>query len=230
MKALPLPGGPQRVGAIHLQRAGERVAILLLALFLPILARANGLDDFLAFNAGTKSARGAFTQQAYDRTGRVVDRSSGTFAFARPGKFRWAYEKPHRQLLVSDGRKLWIYDPDLEQVTVKAMDQAISSTPAALLAGRDDITELFTLRDAGRSAGLAWVEALPRAKDTGFERVRIGMHGESLAAMELFDQLGGHTVLRFDRMEANVALPAGTFAFARPAGADVIDETGGAKR
>jgi len=147
---------------------------VLFALFVlvPFAALANGLDDFLAFNAATKSATATFEQQAYDRSGKVVDRSSGRFAFARPGKFRWAYEKPHRQLLVADGTKLWIYDPDLQQVTVKRIDQAISSTPAALLAGKDDITRLFTLRDAGTKDGLAWVEALPKAKDTGFDRVR----------------------------------------------------------
>ena len=187
-------------------------------------ALANGLDDFLAFNTATKSATARFEQQAYDRAGKVVDRSSGSFAFARPGKFRWIYEKPHQQLLVADGRKLWIYDPDLQQVTVKRIDQAISSTPAALLAGKDDITKLFTLRDAGTKDGLAWVEALPKAKDTGFDRVRLGMQGRTLAAMELYDQLGGHTVLHFADLQANVSLPPDTFHFTPPKGADVIDE------
>ena len=206
------------------ERAGVRVCLLLLGLTLSLGAAAGGLDDFLAFNSATKSATASFEQQAYDRAGKVVDRSSGSFAFARPGKFRWAYEKPHKQLLVADGAKLWIYDPDLQQVTVKRIDQAISSTPAALLAGKDDITKLFTLRDAGTKDGLAWVEALPRAKDTGFDRVRLGMQGKILAAMELYDQLGGHTVLRFTGMKENAALPPATFHFTPPHGADVIDE------
>ena len=205
------------------ERAGVRVVLLMLLAF-PIAARAGGLDDFLAFNAATRTATAEFEQRAYDRSGRVVDRSSGTFAFARPGKFRWAYEKPHKQLLVADGVKLWIYDPDLQQVTVKRIDQAISSTPAALLAGKDDITRLFTLRDAGTKDGLAWVEALPRAKDTGFDRVRLGMQGRTLAAMELYDQLGGHTVLRFTQLRENASLAPDTFRFAPPRGADVIDE------
>jgi outer membrane lipoprotein carrier protein len=200
-----------------------------LAAFLALPSHASGLDDFLAFNGGTKTATAEFRQEAYDRTGKVVDRSSGTFAFARPGKFRWAYEKPHRQLIVSDGSKLWLYDPDLQQVTVKRIDAAISSTPAALLAGRDDITKLFTLRDAGTADGLAWVEALPKAKDTGFERVRLGLRGRTLAAMELFDQLGGHTVLRFTDLRANAQVPRDEFSFTPPKGADVIDETQGAK-
>jgi outer membrane lipoprotein carrier protein len=198
-------------------------ALALAALSSPPV-RANGLDDFLAFNAATKTATARFDQRAFDRSGKVVDRSSGSFSFARPDRFRWAYEKPHQQLLVADGSKLWIYDPDLAQVTVKRIDAAISSTPAALLAGRDDITKLFTLRDAGAADGLAWVEALPKAKDTGFERVRLGLKGRTLAAMELYDQLGGHTMLRFEDLKANPPLPPSTFRFTPPKGADVIDE------
>ena len=192
-------------------------------------AVANGLDDFLAFNAATKTATADFEQTAYDRTGRAVDRSSGTFAFARPDRFRWAYEKPHRQLLVADGTRLWIYDPDLAQVTVRRIDRAISSTPAALLAGKDDITQLFTLRDAGTKDGLDWVEALPKAKDTGFDRVRLGMNGKALAAMELYDQLGGHTVLRITHLRANALLARDEFSFTPPKGADVIEDTGKAR-
>jgi outer membrane lipoprotein carrier protein len=187
-------------------------------------AHANGLDDFLAFNEHTKSATGRFEQQVMDRSGRVVERGSGTFAFARPGKFRWIYEKPHPQTLVADGQKLWIYDPDLQQVTIKRMDQAISSTPAALLAGREDITALFSLRDAGTANGLEWVEATPKTPDTGFDRVRLGLKDKQLAAMELFDQLGGHSVLRFVDLKPNAPVPADAFKFTPPKGADVIED------
>jgi outer membrane lipoprotein carrier protein len=196
--------------------------LLLLLMSTPVFA--NGLDDFLAFNTGTKSATAHFDQQVLDRTGKVVERASGTFAFARPGKFRWTYDKPNVQVLVGDGAKLWIHDPDLNQVTVKRVDEALSSTPAALLAGRDDITALFTLRDAGTADGIAWVEATPKSKDTGFERVRLGLAGKNLAAMELSDQLGGRTMLRFSDMKANVAIPAETFRFVPPKGADVIED------
>jgi outer membrane lipoprotein carrier protein len=198
------------------------VAALVLALSLP--ASAGGLDDFLAFNASTKTATARFEQEVYDRAGKVVERASGTFAFSRPGKFRWTYEKPHMQVLVADGAKLWIHDPDLNQVTVKRIDNAISSTPAALLAGRDDITKLFTLRDAGAANGLNWVEASPKAQDTGFERVRLGLSGKSLAAMELYDQLGGHTMLRFTDLKANAAVAPDLFKFTPPKGADVMED------
>ena len=193
-------------------------------------AFASGLDDFLAFNSSTKTATARFDQQVLDRSGKVVERAAGTFAFARPGKFRWTYEKPNKQLLVGDGHKLWIYDPDLAQVTVKRIDQAISSTPAALLAGKDDITKLFTLRDAGSADGLNWVEALPKAQDTGFERVRLGLNGRTLAAMELFDQLGGRTMLRFSDLKANASVAADTFTFTPPAGADVLEDAPAPKK
>jgi len=198
--------------------------LFLLLFSLPAIA--SGLDDFLAFNSSSKTATARFEQQVFDRGGKVVERASGTFAFSRPGKFRWTYEKPHQQLLVGDGAKLWIYDPDLKQVTVKKIGAAISSTPAALLAGKDDITKLFTLRDAGSADGLAWVEATPRTQDTGFDRVRLGLQGKMLAAMELFDQLGGHTKLAFSDVKANVAVAPETFRFAPPKGADVLEDPG----
>jgi outer membrane lipoprotein carrier protein len=190
---------------------------------------ASGLDDFLAFNTSAKTASAHFEQQVFDRAGKVVETASGTFEFARPGKFRWTYEKPHRQLLVADGAKLWIHDPDLNQVTVKRMDRAISSTPAALLAGKDDITKLFTLRDGGTADGLEWVEASPKEKDTGFESVRLGLKGKMLAAMELHDQLGGRTMLRFTDLKPNAPVPAEAFRFTPPKGADVMDEGASAK-
>lgn len=195
-----------------------------LALLFPLAALANGLDDFLAFNTSTHTATARFTQQVIDRQGKVAERATGTFAFSRPGKFRWTYDKPTSQVLVGDGSKLWIYDPDLNQVTVKRIDAAVSSTPAALLAGRQDITALFTLRDAGGGDGLEWVEAVPKSKDTGFERVRLGLKGRALAAMELFDQLGGHTALQFSDFKANAPVAADTFRFTPPKGADVLED------
>ena len=205
-----------------MSRFFKPLGAVILLLSMPVLA--NGLDDFLAFNAATRTATARFEQQVFDRAGKVVERASGTFAFARPGTFRWTYEKPHQQVLVGDGTKLWIHDPDLNQVTVKRIDNAISSTPAALLAGKDDITALFTLRDAGAVDGLSWVEATPKAPDTGFERLRLGLAGKTLAAMELQDQLGGRTMLRFSDLKANAPVPPVTFKFAPPKGADVIED------
>ena len=198
------------------------VVALVASIALPALG--SGLDDFLAFNSASKTATARFEQQVLDRGGKVVERASGTFTFQRPGKFRWAYEKPHEQVLVGDGVKLWIYDPDLKQVTVKQIGKAISSTPAALLAGKDDITALFTLRDAGAADGLNWVEATPKAQDTGFDKVRLGLQGRTLAAMELFDSLGGHTLLRFSDLKSNAPVSADSFRFSPPKGADVLED------
>jgi outer membrane lipoprotein carrier protein len=206
-------------------QAGAQL-LLTFACLVPCASLANGLDDFMAFNAATKTATAHFNQDVLDRTGKVVERASGEFAFQRPGRFRWTYDKPTKQVLVGDGTKLWIHDPDLNQVTVKKIDAAISSTPAALLAGKDDITALFTLRDAGVDAGLEWVEATPKAPDTGFERVRLGLKGKSLAAMELRDQLGGRTILQFSNFKANAAIAADTFRFTPPKGEDVLEDPG----
>jgi outer membrane lipoprotein carrier protein len=199
-------------------------ALAALSLLTSHVCFSSGLDDFLAFNTATKTATARFTQQVVDRQNKVAERASGTFAFSRPGKFRWTYDKPTSQVLVGDGSRLWIYDPDLNQVTVKRIDAAVSSTPAALLAGKEDITALFTLRDGGSADGLAWVEAIPKSKDTGFERVRLGLKGRTLAAMELFDQLGGHTALQFSDFKANAPVAADTFRFTPPKGADVLED------
>jgi outer membrane lipoprotein carrier protein len=211
------------VASAILRRA--RSALAVTTLCVAHGAVANGLDAFLAFNSDAKNVTADFEQTVYDRAGKVVDRSTGRFELARPDKFRWTYEKPHQQLLLSDGRKLSIYDPDLRQVTVRRIDQAIASTPAALLAGKDDITRYFTLRDAGSSEGIDWVDAVPKAADTGFQDVRIGMHGKDLAAMDLRDALGGRTVLRFSRLDTNAKLLPSTFTFTPPQGVEVVDDS-----
>jgi outer membrane lipoprotein carrier protein len=188
-------------------------------------AWAGAVDAFLAFTSSSRTATARFEQQVFDRSGRQVERATGDFAFSRPGKFRWAYDRPLRTLVVADGRKLWIYDEDLNQVTVRPMDRALSATPAALLAGEADVTAVFTLREAGRVDGLEWLEAVPKERDTGFDRVRIGMKGGAPAAMELVDSLGGRTVLRFPEFRARAAVDPSVFRFTPPAGADVLEDS-----
>ena len=148
--------------------------------------------------------------------------------FSRPGKFRWQIEKPYAQLLVGDGEKVWIYDPDLRQVTVKKVDAALGSTPAALLVGegggKSALEKNFTLREAGEREGLEWLEAIPKTPDSGFEKLQLGFSGNDLKAMELFDNFGQTTSLFFSHLERNPSLAATQFRFAPPAGADVIGE------
>ena len=187
------------------------------------LAQASGIDEFRAFLKATPHARGSFSQTVIAKSGRKPQESSGTFAFSRPGKFRWSYEKPYEQLLVSDGKKLWSYDPDLNQVTVRKLGAALGASPAALLAG-DDLENNFTLIDAGTADGMQFVEAVPASKEGAFESVRIGMKDQLPRVMEVHDNFGQTTVLRLIRIESNAVLPTGTFRFTPPKGADVVGE------
>ena len=197
---------------------------LLLLLLCSFPAFANGLDDFLAFNSSSKTASGRFDQQVFDRGGKAVEKASGTFTFQRPGKFRWAYQKPYEHLIVGDGERVWIYDRDLNQVIVKKLDRALGSTPAALLAGSGALESNFELSDGGSRDGLEFVDAKPRTPDTGFERVRIGFANNLPREMELKDTLGNMTTLKFETFERNPAQDASQFRFTPPPGADVVGE------
>ena len=187
-------------------------------------AHADGLAQLKQFMDGTRTARGTFSQQVYSKSGRKPQQASGTFAFSRPGKFRWQIDKPYSQLLVGDGEKIWMYDPDLRQVTVKKMDAALGSTPAALLVGGNSLEKSFTLRELGEREGMEWLEATPKSPDSGFEKLHLGFAGEDLKAMELFDNFGQTTSLAFSNVQRNPSLPAAIFRFVPPAGADVIGE------
>ena len=198
---------------------------LLLALLAPIAgAAASGVDALHEFIAATASAQGNFVQEVYDRRHKLTQESSGTLAFERPGRFRWTYAKPYPQLIVGDGTKVWIYDEDLNQVTVRHLDRALGSTPAALLAGSNEIERSFDLIAQGRKDGLEWVEAQPRDKDSNFQIIRMGFADSTLKAMELTDNFGQTTVLTFSNLRRNPKLDASQFKFVPPKGADVIGD------
>lgn len=186
-------------------------------------ARAAGLDQLRAFLDQSRAARGTFTQTVIAKSGRKPQQSAGIFALQRPGKFRWSYEKPYKQLLVSDGNRLWSYDPDLNQVAVKKIGNALGASPAALLAGQD-LDRHFDLKDAGAADGLEFVDARPKAGDASFERVRIGLAGNRPVSMEIHDAFGQVTLLRLSQFEINPPLPDGLFRFTAPPGADVVGE------
>jgi len=185
---------------------------------------AGSIEKLQAFIAQTQSARASFTQQVMDKNGKTVQSAGGKVAFSRPGKFRWEYQKPYEQLIVGDGEKLWVYDKELAQVTVKKLEGALGSSPAALLAGSNDMEEYYNLNAKGVSRGLDWLEAYPKEQDTMFQKVRMGFKGNTLDTMELYDQLGQITLIRFSRIERNPKLPADTFTFTPPAGVDVIED------
>ncbi len=177
-----------------------------------------------AFMAGTKSLKARFSQTVFDKNGRKTQESSGNLYFSRPGKFRWVYQKPYAQLIVGDGKKLWIHDEDLDQVTVRKLDSALGDSPAALLAGDNDIAKLFNLKESGVKDGLEWLEATPKGKEGSFEKVRMGFKGDDLQAMELKDNFGQTTLLRFSNLERNPALGASLFRFTPPKGVDILGD------
>jgi outer membrane lipoprotein carrier protein len=195
------------------------------ALALGGSAHASALDQFKTFVSGTKSAKGEFTQQQVRKAagGKVAPVSSGTFVFARPGKFIWTYQKPYDQVLQADGEQLYIYDKDLNQVTVKKLGNALGSSPAAILFGSNDLEKNFTLSDAGARDGLEWLNAVPKNKDTSFEQISIGLRDGVPQAMELKDTFGQTSVLKFTSFQRNPALSAQQFKFEIPKGADVFN-------
>jgi outer membrane lipoprotein carrier protein len=197
----------------------------LAALAMATTAHADGLAQLKAFHETTKSGKTAFRQSVAARGQTERRESTGTFSFQRPGKFRWAYVTPFEQLIVGDGERVWVYDRDLNQVIVRKLDRALGSTPAALLAGGGALETNFELTDGGTRDGLEFVEAKPRASDTGFERVRIGFANNVPRAMELKDTLGNVTTLRFEAFERNSAQDAGQFRYVPPPGADVVGDT-----
>ena len=183
---------------------------------------AGGVDALKSFVAETRTARAAFMQTVTDQNGKLRQKSEGVLAFSRPGKFRWQYQKPYEQLIVGDGSKLWIYDMDLDQVTVRKLGDALGNSPAALLAGNNDIDRHYVLKDAGTRDGLDWLDARPRDQDGTFVSVRMGFAQNVLMSMELKDGFGQTTVLKFSKLEKNAAVGGSEFKFTPPKNADVI--------
>jgi outer membrane lipoprotein carrier protein len=189
-----------------------------------VAAQAASIDRYREFLDATRSARASFDQKVYDRSGKLTQESKGSFVFQRPGKFRWVYDKPADQVIVGDGTRVWIYDRQLNQVTVRKLEAALGSTPAALLAGGTGVEKAFLLSDGGEKDGLEWVLAKPRQAEAGFESVRMGFKGNDLQAMELKDQFGQTTVLRFSNLQRNPKVDPHSFRFEPPKGADVLGE------
>ncbi len=188
-------------------------------------AHAAATDKLKSFIADTHSAESSFTQEVRDRSGKRIQLASGTMQFVRPGKFRWEYRKPYEQLIVGDGKKFWMYDVDLNQVTVKKLDAALGSSPAALLSGSNEIENSFVLKDLEDHDGLEWLQATPKSAESTFEKILMAFDAHSnLAVMELHDSFGHHTVLRFTNLKSNPSLPPQRFQFVPPKGADVLGE------
>jgi chaperone LolA len=204
---------------------------MLKKILIPILllasahAHAAATDKLKTFIAATHSAQANFTQEVQDKKGKRIQSASGVMQFVRPGKFRWEYQKPYEQLIVGDGNKFWLYDVDLNQVTVKKLDAALGSSPAALLSGSNEIESGFVLKDIEGRDGLEWLQATPKSAESTFEKILMAFNTKSeLTVMELHDAFGHHTVLRFSELKNNPPLASKLFQFVPPKGADVLGE------
>ena len=200
------------------------LSLALLLSSVPVYAD-GGVARLHAFLQDVKSLKADFTQQVLDANGKQVKQSSGTLSLKRPDRFRWDYAKPNEETIVADGKKLWIYDAQLQQVTVKSMSTNLATSPAVLLAGSNDVDKNFTVTDLGEKDGLAWVQLTPKVKDSDFDSVKLAFKGEDVAVMELKDNLGGLTRIEFGRLQRNPSVSDDNFKFTPPSGADVIGDT-----
>jgi outer membrane lipoprotein carrier protein len=198
--------------------------LLCVLLLMPALSLAASVDSLKSLLNQTTTAKARFAQAVLDKNNKPLQQVTGTMEFSRPGRFRWEYNKPYEQTIVGDGSRLWIYDKDLNQVTVRKLDRALGASPAALLAGSNEIDKSYTLKSVGAEGGLDWLEATPRTQDTAFERIRLGFGQNGLEAMELKDQFGQMTVIKFADLERNVKISPDAFKFTPPKGAAVISE------
>jgi outer membrane lipoprotein carrier protein len=194
---------------------------------------AGGLESLESFLKSTQSGRAEFTQTvtspARDGQAPKVKTSTGNFEFARPNRFKFVYKKPFEQTLVADGQTLWMYDVDLNQVTSSKQANVLANTPAAIIASSPDLKSLeqnFSLKSAPDQDGMSWVLATPKAKEGSLQSIRVGFKsaGGELAALDILDSFGQRSVLKFQKVEANIALAQDAFSFKPPAGADVIKQ------
>lgn len=207
-------------------RAVIFAAALLLSLALVIVpaVRADTNDQLHRYFDGLKTLQADFTQVLYGQDSQPRETSHGVISVSRPNRFRLEYNKPYHQIYVADGKKLWSYDEDLEQVTVKPQDGMLANTPAMLLSNPRKLDDSFVVAPLGERHGMTWFELTPKRKDTNFERIALAFDRKDLKVMVLQDSLGQTTRLEFSHVEYNRPIPAKTFQFVPPKGVDVIGE------
>ena len=198
--------------------------VLLLLLSLPTLVHADAIQSLDNFFHSTPTMRATFHQTVLNKQGVKIQDVTGVMQLQRTGKFRWDYNKPFVRVLVGDGKKVWLFDSYMNQVTVRAFDKALGSSPAALLSGIKDLNTIFNLTNSDMQDGLEWVEATPKDEESNFELVRLGFKEDTLQKMELHDKHGNTTVIELTHLERNPKLEPKLFRFKPPAGADVSDE------
>ncbi len=206
-----------------MKRASRWLAVWSALALIPLSAHADAVDALKSFVQQVKTGRATFVQTVTSPNGAKTRTSSGSFEFARPDRFRFAYSKPFEQLIVADGQKVWIYDSDLNQVSSRKFSQALGATPAALLAGGDLGRDFDVLAEPSKD-GLDWAKATPKAGDGAFESIRIGFKGKQLVAVEITDNFSQRSRLTFAQFDANVDMPPETFRFIIPKGVDVLEQ------
>ncbi|MBI0414860.1 MAG: outer membrane lipoprotein chaperone LolA [Nitrosospira sp.] len=198
---------------------------LLLSYLIPCTVHAGAIKSLEAFIADSHAVYATFSQTLLDKNARPIQRIDGTMQFERPGKFKWVYKKPYEQVIIGDGAKIWFYDNDLNQVTVRKFDSTIDSSPAGLLASNKAIEDHFHLSEVGLQGGLEWLAAEPKKKEGSFELVRLGFTKAGLLKiMELKDNFGQTTILTFSNLERNPKFSSELFKFIPPKGVDIISD------
>ncbi|MDH5436634.1 MAG: outer membrane lipoprotein chaperone LolA [Gammaproteobacteria bacterium] len=203
------------------------IKLLLACMSLLLVFSVHGKTDAGRLNqllSGITTLEATFKQVLLDEDAKPIQKSSGIFQLQRPGKFRWDYTKPFEQLIVADGRKLWIYDADLEQVTVRKQDSALGNTPALLLTTDRAVEKDFNVQSKGVQEGLEWFELTPRDKESNFMKINLGFGQNKLQVMELIDGFGQTTRLDFDSIVINTHIATKQFEFKPPRGVDIIKD------
>ncbi len=177
-----------------------------------------------AFLRDLNSMSAQFSQRVLDEHGKLVEASGGEFFVQRPGKFRWSYKQPYAQEIIGAADRIWLYDSELEQVSIKPMDDALGNSPALLLVSDRPLDELFVVQDLGEQNAVMWLELKPRDENGAFAAFRVGMADGDLRLMELMDNFGQRTQLSFASIARNPALDPKLFTFTPPPGADVVGD------
>lgn len=197
--------------------------VMLAAMSSTVYADESPINQLKAFLKASASLSADFKQVSFNQAGQAGQSSFGQFYLSRPGKFRWNYKKPFAQEIVSNSDKVWFYDADLEQVTVKELDDSLGSTPALLLTGQVDIDEKFVLEEQGNDEEMNWIKLSPKNEESGFKYILIGLNHGQLGGMELSDNFGQLTRIYFSNIQLNPTLNPNIFSFKAPKGVDVFE-------
>ncbi|MHB8621899.1 MAG: outer membrane lipoprotein chaperone LolA [Sulfuricaulis sp.] len=201
--------------------------MLLFCLNAAVAAESNtisGADSLRHFFNKVNSVKAQFSQVVVDESGNTIQESSGKLWIQRPNKFRWNYAKPYLQQIVADGKQIWVYDPGLQQVTVRPLAGSLDNTPAMLLAGKGRLDDNFIIKPLDAQDNLQWVQLIPRSQDSGYEDIRIGFAHDKMRALVMVDGFGHTTRVTLQDVQENTQIETSRFSFTPPAGVDVVGE------